>query len=127
MAHASEQVKRREEKGKFRIGIRDKVSRTSLKRKRDEGPGDEDGVDLPGEAIAEGERAMKKKRKRGPKEPNPLSVKKKKTTSSDADTRPQAARDGHGGGDSSDIDGAPGSKKRRRRKHSSAQTKEISA
>ncbi|KAF2836318.1 hypothetical protein M501DRAFT_901090, partial [Patellaria atrata CBS 101060] len=87
MAGATEEVREREEKGKFRIGLRGKVrgfSEGTLKRKREDGEDngkdrDEKNMEDDGEQKQDGEETLvKKKTKKGPKGPNPLSIKKSK-------------------------------------------------
>ncbi|KAF2146874.1 uncharacterized protein K452DRAFT_219118 [Aplosporella prunicola CBS 121167] len=85
MGGATEDVRDRAEKDKFRAGIkgtRRTAAELSAKRKRDE-DGDDSDVsmeDATAGAEAEGNAALqpKKKQKKGPKGPNPLSVKKPK-------------------------------------------------
>lgn len=77
MADESVQVRAREEKAKFRAEIRSNLG----KRKRaEDGGGEGDDEDIPAAKGASGEedKQKKKKKKSGPKEPNPLSVKKSK-------------------------------------------------
>ena len=83
MAHATARVRSAEERGKFRAEIK----RPGGKRKRDVEDEDEEGAAGKGEGRS-GSRGpdattpksddRKKRKPRGPKEPNPLSVKKKK-------------------------------------------------
>ena len=81
MAEASLGAREGFEKGKFRAGIRGKTPATSLKRKRrDESNGSErdeaQGNDA-SDRVAELSEAQKRRKKsRGPKGPNPLSVQK---------------------------------------------------
>jgi U3 small nucleolar RNA-associated protein 23 len=74
MANASEEIREREEKSKFKQGLKgQRKSDAGQKRKRDdEGEGQDVVAD---EAAAD---AKKRKRQKGPKGPNPLSVKKAK-------------------------------------------------
>lgn len=93
MADSSEGVREGMERGKFRSGLRSKRDSTGVsKRKRDD---DGDGASVDGRMVsgeADGERVAKKKRIRGPKGPNPLSVKKAKAKKV-TDTPTQAARE----------------------------------
>lgn len=78
MATASEDQREREEKQKFRAGLKGRRD-TGQKRKRD----DEDDMTGQGtksieEQSTEDSRSQKKKRAKGPKAPNPLSMKKSK-------------------------------------------------
>jgi U3 small nucleolar RNA-associated protein 23 len=88
MASATEDVRERDERKKLRSMLKDKTpANQSLKRKRDEDAPTQTG-DTPAPAgislesgQSEGEEARPKKKKkhhRGPKGPNPLSVKKPK-------------------------------------------------
>ncbi|OAL55918.1 hypothetical protein IQ07DRAFT_529897 [Pyrenochaeta sp. DS3sAY3a] len=77
MANASEQQREREEKSKFKLGLKgQRKADAGQKRKRS----DEEAKH--GHSIEDGARGdarpSKKTRQRGPKEPNPLSVKKAK-------------------------------------------------
>lgn len=92
MADSSEGVREGMERGKFRSGLRSKRDSTGVpKRKRE---ADEDGASANGQVVsgeANGEHVAKKKRIRGPKGPNPLSIKKAKTKNG-TDTPAPAAR-----------------------------------
>lgn len=83
MADGSVSVKQGIDRGKFRTGLRDKKAE-ARKRKREDDSGHEDGeaadkVTASGDGHdEEAERAIKKKRIRGPKGPNPMSIKKPK-------------------------------------------------
>lgn len=77
MAGATVETREREERGKFRAGIKSGRASGSqgMKRKRN---GEDDG-DLAGSGSADEERQVKKKKAvRGPKGPNPLAIKKSK-------------------------------------------------
>ncbi|KAJ9648354.1 hypothetical protein H2199_001208 [Coniosporium tulheliwenetii] len=82
MSEASAGLREREERGKFRAGL--KGRREGEKRKRKEGDGDaemEAGAEDRDDATAVGNgqaTPAAKKRRKGPKGPNPLSVKKPK-------------------------------------------------
>ena len=97
MADSSEGVREGVERGKFRSGLRSKRGSTATsKRKRDDDGGNAsmDGL-LEGNSVTvtngavsgEGDtgRLVKRKRTRGPKGPNPLSIKKSKTRKSTED------------------------------------------
>jgi U3 small nucleolar RNA-associated protein 23 len=115
MAGASEDQRSREERGKFKLGISRTGGRGSTlgKRRREEeeadGVGNENSIGVTGGTNGQDESARKKK-KRGPKGPNPLSVKKPKVRaqmepSSTAKTQPVNETNG-------DV-----VKKKRKRKH----------
>jgi U3 small nucleolar RNA-associated protein 23 len=81
MAPISQIKRERSEREKFRLGIKDTRPKPMAgnKRKRPE-DGEESGDEESRKEGGEGEEKKKKKKKRrGPKGPNPLSVKKKKT------------------------------------------------
>ena len=116
MADATAGNREREEKLKFRDGL--KRGSGSLKRKRD----DEEG----GKSVGDEERTLKKsKQKKGPKEPNPLSVKKKKPkvdgASLKAVPKDSKKESGDGDGDGETAENAEGTggtgKRKRKRKH----------
>jgi U3 small nucleolar RNA-associated protein 23 len=128
MAGATEDVREREEKQKFRSGLVSRQNRSVLGkriREQDEGttaetkPQEHSGQ--PEEGIA-----PKKPRKKGPKQPNPMSVKKPKSRDlSDKraqDTSNNLAQNGSnrpGEEETSTINAdAPSGKKKRRRKPS---------
>jgi U3 small nucleolar RNA-associated protein 23 len=125
MSEGSLSVREREEKGKLRSGIR-KVGggERGLKRGRETEDGDKEAED-----YREG-REAKKKKIRGPKGPNPLSVKKAKRESEGGKEEKTKTREEQGdresGGkprsedaDENLINGS-GTKRKRRRKHGSA-------
>ena len=92
MADISEGVREGMERGKFRSGLRSKRDSTGVMKRKREEDGENaivDGRVLSGEANEE--RVAKKKRVRGPKGPNPLSIKKPKTKSA-PDNPARAAR-----------------------------------
>lgn len=119
MADATAGNREREEKLKFRDGL--KRGSGSLKRKRD----DEEEVKSTGD---ETRTPKKSKQRKGPKEPNPLSVKKKKPKVEGASLKtvskesPKESGDGDGAGDTAENgegSGATG-KRKRKRKHKTA-------
>ena len=75
MAAATKDVKAKEERGKVRAGLKGgrASGENSVKRKREE---DDDGAGR--SAVDEKQAPPKKRKAKGPKEPNPLSVKKAK-------------------------------------------------
>lgn len=120
MADATVGNREREEKGKFRDGLKSRGS-GSLKRKREEG-------DEAGEKQGEvGDDVSKKSKKRkGPKEPNPLSVKKPKKKAEGETIKPvtletKKKENDIGGSDrATTAESDPDFKRKRRRKHKSA-------
>ncbi|KAG9713357.1 hypothetical protein KCU61_g5351, partial [Aureobasidium melanogenum] len=137
MATQTEEFREAEEMGKVRAGLKGRrgaAPEQALKRKREDEDEDEDG-EAQGDASAQDTEAAPKKRvKKGPKGPNPLSVKKskKQTAKQEAErqairkaakTDPQAAEkalDANVAVDSTANDGSEAAgKKKRRRKHKS--------
>jgi len=121
MADATVGNREREEKGKFRDGLRSRGS-GSLKRKRDDG--DETGEK---QVSNTDDLSKKSKKRKGPKEPNPLSIRKPKKkfegeTSTSVSFRGLEEIVGDIGGlDQATMDGSDHNMKRkRRRKHKSA-------
>ncbi len=111
MAEASAGNREKEERVKFRAGL--KRGNGNLKRKRNEGDDTKDGVqdreDIP---------KNKKNAIKGPKGPNPLAMKKSKKRSEPADTtgtEDTAQKPPSGGADEPD----PSAKRKRRRKNKS--------
>ena len=74
MATSTEEIRDREEKGKFKAGIRGKRNPLANQKRQH----DEHATDVQSSGVAGGDAAPLKKRKRGPKGPNPLSVKQSK-------------------------------------------------
>lgn len=116
MADESVQVRERDERAKFKAGI--KRFEDGNKRKReDDSDGDSDaengGTNNGQEAAAAGDSAdlekKKKKGPKGPKGPNPLAVKKKKTT--DTHKKPKSTKE-----TPADAASKDGPKRKRRRK-----------
>ncbi|KAF2203767.1 hypothetical protein GQ43DRAFT_389414 [Delitschia confertaspora ATCC 74209] len=101
MASSSEEVRNGEEKAKFRAGLKGRRgANTSAgeKRKRDDDK-EEDGEESNSRTTAQGQstggddRPEKKKRAKGPKGPNPLSVKKPKKQQPPASEKPKRSSD----------------------------------
>lgn len=133
------------ERGKFRTGLRGRGLGKGAKRKREEGGSDTERNEAEiAEDLAQGEkRALKKKRVRGPKEPNPLSVRKPKKEKADdkrrdedgdsSNSKSAILRDKH----DTEAEGSiiikgpvddaqnPLAKQRRKRKHKADKTKEL--
>lgn len=101
MADESAQVRSKEERMKFRADLKTQLG----KRKRDK-EGDEDG-DGDVEDVSKAAKEKKKAKAKGPKEPNPLSVKKAKKPQQPSQP-PQPAGEG--------ADGEAPAKKKRKRK-----------
>lgn len=97
MANATEEQREREEKSKFRQGLKgQRKPDTVQKRKRDDEEED-DREEQDGGSIVDGAmddaRVLKKRRQKGPKQPNPLSMKKaKKNDGSQKATTPKKSR-----------------------------------
>ena len=79
MAMATEEVRKKEERVKLRSGLKSRRESAGLKRKRDEV---EDEADAGRNEDAQVERESKKRKVRGPKGANPLSVMKTRKTKS---------------------------------------------
>lgn len=96
MAEKSEEIRDTEERAKFRAGLKGRrggPEHESLKRKRSDEDG-EDDTDAAARTDGPAEtQPMPKKKRKGPKGPNPLSVKKtKKTAAADVEQEKQAIR-----------------------------------
>ncbi|KAF2099525.1 hypothetical protein NA57DRAFT_55488 [Rhizodiscina lignyota] len=83
MASATEGVREQEEKGKFRAGIKGARGGQALGKRPRDTAGAAPGESAPGDVeeqptVPERGEPVKKKRKQGAREPNPLSVKKPK-------------------------------------------------
>ncbi|KAK5999579.1 hypothetical protein QM012_005236 [Aureobasidium pullulans] len=135
MATQTEEFREAEEMGKVRAGLKGRrgaAPEQALKRKREDEDEDEDG-EARGDASTQDTEVVPKKRvKKGPKGPNPLSVKKskKQTAKQEAERQairkatksdPQAAEKALDANVAIDLTANDGSeaagKKRRRRKH----------
>jgi U3 small nucleolar RNA-associated protein 23 len=93
MADATEQLRERTEKAKFKEGLKGRrgaSTNTGEKRKRDN---EDEGAQADGnQSIVEGDRPQKKKRAKGPKGPNPLSIKKAKKTQDGEPAKPRTPK-----------------------------------
>jgi len=88
MANATEELREREEKSKFKMGLKgQRKPDQAPKRKRDD---EEEGRD--DQSIADGATSAKKKRQKGPKQPNPLSMKKAKKDNSTTQPAPKKTK-----------------------------------
>lgn len=139
MATQTEEIREAEEMGKVRAGLKGRrgaALEQVLKRKRDDEDDEDDEAEAKDDAPTQDTDAAPKKRvKKGPKGPNPLSVKKskKQTTKEEAEKQairkaaksdPQAlekALDAHVAVEMTENDASEAAgKKRRRRKHKTA-------
>ncbi|KAJ4984270.1 rRNA-processing protein utp23 [Stagonosporopsis vannaccii] len=119
MTSATEEHREREEKSKFKLGLKgQRKPDAGEKRKR------EDDDEKDDKSIATETQAPKKRRQKGPKQPNPLSMKKKKTDTA----KPQSGTEqGAKSTKQKDTqlaatyaqDGEAAAPKKRRRKHKS--------
>lgn len=113
MAEASTDNREKEERVKFRAGL--KRGSGSLKRKREDGEEGEERIDGAGEADI----PKKKKKAKGPKGPNPLAVKKaKKSTEEGSKNAQKEAKESANGESNLENPDAPeqGAKRKRKRK-----------
>ncbi|KZF26141.1 hypothetical protein L228DRAFT_242561 [Xylona heveae TC161] len=128
MAHATEHVRDKDEKSKFRAGLkgaRGAITDT-LKRKRDDeeeqsGSGSEQEEGRARSGAQSQEEASKKKKRKGPKGPNPLSVKKAKKRPAQENNKGVGKKDSGEGGTSNPAatineDGTPAAQKRKRKR-----------
>lgn len=124
MAGTSTEVREREEKSKFRQGIKSGRASGSLKRKREDGDEEEEEASAMKDMGIEDNAAKKKKKAHGPKGPNPLAVKKSKKkvgeTGGKAEDPGKVSHD-RTTGESTGAEGAEGAepaKRKRKRLHS---------
>ena len=119
MTNATEEHREREEKSKFKMGLKgQRKPDAGEKRKRD----DEEGPD--DKSVATEAQVPKKRRQKGPKQPNPLSMKKKKTDTTVAQPgsakKAKPAEPKESNPPTTDAqDGEGAAPKKRRRKHKS--------
>jgi len=130
MAGATAQNRDREERGKFRDGLKRGSGSQGMKRKRNDGEDDTERTEGAGDEVA----AKKKKTHgKGPKGPNPLAVKKsKKRVDGEAGATSISKEPNNQGSipmESLAVDGVlePGIKRKRRRKHKAAKESEVVA
>ncbi|KAL5121300.1 hypothetical protein ACEQ8H_000768 [Pleosporales sp. CAS-2024a] len=89
MANATDELREREEKSKFKLGLKaQRKPAQPPKRKREEEEGEEHDQSVAQGATGDA-RPSKKKKHKGPKQPNPLSVKKSKKDKSAAPPTPK--------------------------------------
>lgn len=121
MADITEQHREREEKSKFKLGLKgQRKPDAPLKRKReDEGQGGEGSGSIANQST--GEAKPKAKKRKGPKGPNPLSVKKPKkekaATQPNATKKSQPSTSKANGGGSQEGEREDSAPRKRRRKH----------
>lgn len=145
MAESSMNVREGMERGKLRTGLRGKGLSAGAKRKMEERESDTEGngAEIAKDRDQGEEGPSKKKRVRGPKGPNPLSMKKSKKGKADeeqgdedrglSNIKSAGPKDGHDtGADGSNIieeprDDAqnPITKRKRKRKHKADKIKEL--
>ena len=120
MTSATEEHREREEKSKFKMGLKgQRKPDAGVKRKR------EDEEEKDDKSVATEAQVPKKRRQKGPKQPNPLSMKKKKKTDT-SKPQPGSEKKTKSVGQkesqpiSTDVqDGEAAAPKKRRRKHKS--------
>jgi U3 small nucleolar RNA-associated protein 23 len=116
MADATEQHREREEKSKFKLGLKgQRKPDEAPKRKRE----DEGNQSIGDQAMGDGK--PKTKKRKGPKGPNPLSVKKPKkdTTAQPSATKKARPSTSETGGDKQRGEREESAPRKRRRKHKS--------
>ncbi len=117
MTSATEEHREREEKSKFKMGLKgQRKPDAGEKRKREDDEGEDD------KSIATETQATKKRRQKGPKQPNPLSMKKPKKDKGapqpGSTKKPKPAEPKETQVSSAEAqDGEPAAPKKRRRKH----------
>lgn len=120
MTSATEEHREREEKSKFKLGLKgQRKPDAGAKRKRDDEEEDKEDKFISTEA-----QVPKKRRQKGPKQPNPLSMKKKKTDTAKqqpgAEKKSKPAEQNESQPPATDAqDGDAAAPKKRRRKHKS--------
>lgn len=97
MAEKSEEIRDTEERAKFRAGLKGRRGASepeSLKRKRTDEDGEGDDIDAGARTNGTADtQPIPKKKRKGPKGPNPLSMKKtKKTVAADIEQEKQVIR-----------------------------------
>jgi len=122
MADVTEQFREREEKSKFKLGLKGQRNPGNAdappKRKRaDEGQDAEGNQSISDQAT--GEARPKAKKHKGPKGPNPLSVKKPKKDKTSAPKKARPSTSETAGGDDHRGNRDDSAPKKRRRKHKS--------
>lgn len=91
MANATEELREREEKSKFKMGLKGqrKPDQAPKRKRDDEEQGDDQST--PGGATGDA-RPSKKKKAHGPKQPNPLSMKRAKKDTPATEKAPKKAK-----------------------------------
>jgi len=116
MTSATEAHREKEEKSKFKLGLKGQRKPDAGEKRKREDEEDKDNKSIPTEA-----QAAKKRRQKGPKQPNPLSMKKKKADP--AKPQPGAEKKSKPAEEESQAaapdaqDGETPAPKKRRRKH----------
>jgi U3 small nucleolar RNA-associated protein 23 len=88
MANATEELREREEKSKFKMGLKgQRKPDQAPKRKRDD-----EGEERDDQSVAVDDTPARKKRQKGPKQPNPLSMKKAKKDKSEMQPAPKKTK-----------------------------------
>ncbi|EAT88399.1 hypothetical protein HBI56_125630 [Parastagonospora nodorum] len=88
MANATEELREREEKSKFKMGLKgQRKPDQTPKRKRDD-----EGEERDDQSVAVDTAPARKKRQKGPKQPNPLSMKKAKKDKSETQPVPKKTK-----------------------------------
>jgi U3 small nucleolar RNA-associated protein 23 len=88
MANATEELREREEKSKFKMGLKgQRKPDQAPKRKRDD-----EGEERDDQSVAVDDTPARKKRQKGPKQPNPLSMKKAKKDKSEMQPAPEKTK-----------------------------------
>lgn len=108
MAHATAKVVNKGERAKFRAELKEPATGTKRKREGDEDDSDADGEDGKGKKAGPEKKINKRK---GPKGPNPLSVKKAKKKAAQSPASKQEDKLAEEGGSSEQ----PAKKKRKRK------------
>lgn len=117
MGTSSEEIRNREEKSKFRLGLKGARNPDAGEKRKREGNEEQDG-EMAEDKPAE-ERPQKKKRQQGPKQPNPLSMRKSKKAEATQGAKPRAPKSSESQpATTEDADGAAsGTTRKRKRKH----------
>ncbi|CAI6272838.1 unnamed protein product [Periconia digitata] len=119
MGASSEEVRNREEKSKFKLGLKGARKPDAGQKRKREGNEEEDEDHAEGQSTDT--KPQKKKRQQGPKQPNPLSVKKSKKVEKTAPSKNAKPRDPETSEPqpvtTGDADDGASSTRKRKRKH----------